>query len=423
MHKIHWPTLYNRMSPKLPFACVVLAVSASGAYAQQPVIKPAGQNLNALPFSTVQMATVTSNNPSAQFSVQLTGEGAYSGGSIGVSGGVIYYTVSPSWSWRQQIGAAHDPALANIISYTVCDNGSGLCTPTAQTLTIHPQSDCGSGLADSSFVINHAPLGSATFYDNFYSDSKPLIANAQSKPAGMKWFPHTPYYGDFGYNSWGNPGDAINPYSIIPGQGLRIRAQKDQNGNWVAGGISSQFPDGSGFALQHGYVEFRARIPTTPSTWPGLWLNTYSPNGGQPPSTVGIELDLAEMYTQWPTVWNQTTQTWPSGSNNPNQHRWWTMQNTNSPNPGIANSSAPIDNALHVYGVLITPQWITYYFDNTEINRISTPPELSAPMFIMPDLVMGGAGQDISLATSPSDMIVNYVRAYPLPSGSYCTLH
>ncbi|MBV8069055.1 MAG: hypothetical protein JO270_04070, partial [Acidobacteriaceae bacterium] len=72
---------------------------------------------------------------------------------------------------------------------------------------------------------------------------------------------------------------------------------------------------------------------------------------------------------------------------------------------------------------LITPQWITYYFDNTEINRISTPPELSAPMFIMPDLVMGGAGQDISLATSPSDMIVNYVRAYPLPSGSYCTLH
>ncbi|MBV8524970.1 MAG: glycoside hydrolase family 16 protein [Acetobacteraceae bacterium] len=403
---------------------MALPVSAVVAHAQ-PVIEPAGQNLNALPFSTVQMATVyTPGNPSAQFSVTLTGEGAYSGGNISENGGVVYYQVSPSWSWRQQINAARDPALANTISYNVCDTGTGLCTSASQVLTIHPQSDCGSDNLDGGFVLNRSKLGAANFYDNFYSDSSVLASDAQSKPAGAKWYTHTPAAMDFGYNvlPWDGMGSQYNPFSIIPGQGLDIRVQQDSSGNWHAGGLSSQFPDGSGFTVQYGYVEFRAQMPSGPGVWPALWMNSYLPNGQEPPSTVGIELDLLEAYTQWPTIFWQTTQTWPEGSNNPAQHRWWQTRNDWGQNPGISNPKDPIDGGLHIYGALITPHWITYYFDNTEINRISTPPELSAGMYLMPDLVVGGGGQTAT-PNNPTDMIVNYIRVYPLPPNGYCTLH
>ena len=78
-------------------------------------------------------------------------------------------------------------------------------------------------------------------------------------------------------------------------------------------------------------------------------------------------------------------------------------------------------DTYHRYGVMVDPQWTTYYFDGIPQCRVSTLPEYKAPLYMVVDLSMkdlvkilglSPEGHGIDYAASPSDLRVDYLRVY-----------
>ncbi len=73
---------------------------------------------------------------------------------------------------------------------------------------------------------------------------------------------------------------------------------------------------------------------------------------------------------------------------------------------------------FHDYGVLWTPQTITFYFDGRELFSTPTPLDMNSPMYMIMDLALGGSWSEAPSARTPAwalaNMKVDYVRAYSL---------
>ena len=85
---------------------------------------------------------------------------------------------------------------------------------------------------------------------------------------------------------------------------LSIEARKGSDGKWRSGLLSSNDPDGRGFAQRYGYFEMRAKLPTGPGVWPAFWLI-----GDRDPST-RVEIDVLEYYGIKPDRFFSTVHVW-----------------------------------------------------------------------------------------------------------------
>ena len=82
---------------------------------------------------------------------------------------------------------------------------------------------------------------SMTFNDDF---NKFDVSSNGPNPQGMCWIAHTPRNGDFGNDSFDNPGPG-GPF-VMGKNGLTITAHKDAAGNWHTGLLWSMDRDGPG---------------------------------------------------------------------------------------------------------------------------------------------------------------------------------
>ncbi|WP_299958383.1 glycoside hydrolase family 16 protein [Acidocella sp.] len=208
------------------------------------------------------------------------------------------------------------------------------------------------------------------------------------------WTAHTPWNGDFGDATFGNPGPG-GPFSLTA-QGLAITATRQPNGKWVSGLICSVNKDGSGqvgFSQQYGYFEMKAMLPSGPGTWPAFWLI------GKDKSSYAAEIDVIEYYGGFTKYFHTTEHVWVNGKNKLLRTKMVKV-------PGGSLSSS-----YNKFGVLITPETTSFYLNRHEYWRTPTPPEYRQPMYILANLALGG-GWSVDGLISPQVMRIAYIKVY-----------
>ncbi len=231
-----------------------------------------------------------------------------------------------------------------------------------------------------------------TFNDDF---SKMDVSSNGPNRQAMRWIAHTPWNGDFGNDSFDNPGPG-GPFAMGE-QGLTITAHKDAAGNWHSGLLCSMDRDGPGqhgFAQRYGYFEIKAKLPDGGSgTWPAFWLI------GVDKQTSSAEIDVMEYYGVSDRIYHSVEHIWQNGSDQ--RH----LDHMEYVTPGL------LSKQFNTYGVLIEPEQTSVYFNRHLIWSTPTPPEYRQPMYMLVNLAIGG-GWPFGRLQSPQIMAVQYVRVF-----------
>jgi len=215
----------------------------------------------------------------------------------------------------------------------------------------------------------------------------------------------------------------LNPFSQVKGQVknyLRIHASKPPGTRGATGTLTPIHRDDTGFAaMAPCYFECRLIAQNATGTWPAFWLTTHG-------SKACDELDGIEGYGTnsksggiW-TAYHATTHFW----NQPVPA--WVKDKAKGPDgntyaahklvtPMLLGGGSSWSTTFHTYGVLIKPDFTSYYFDDIEVLRHPTGRISAAlPISFLVNLAIGGGGWKANLERygNQSDMWVDYVRVY-----------
>ena len=267
-------------------------------------------------------------------------------------------------------------------------------------LTARPDNAC---IVGSLEIRNDAPLPELPpktlnlddFRMTFNEDFRETLSVSPWGP-GTRWIAHTPYAGDFGDAGFADPGPN-SPFSQQDGI-LKIEARK-MNGRWQSGLLCSVDPKGTGFSQKYGYFEMRAKFPKGLGTWPAFWLMGV-PQLQEPrdkKTLTQVEIDVVEQYGVGPQALHTTVHLWGPGT-----FHWA---------EGDTTIVSGMTEDFHDYGVLVEEDFITFYFDQSEIRKVPTPKESRVPLYLMVDLALGG-GWPTDQTPDPSSMQVDHVRVF-----------
>ena len=186
-----------------------------------------------------------------------------------------------------------------------------------------------------------------------------------------------------------------NPFSISGGV-LTITAEKlapqDSPQAFGATYSSGLLATRGIFEQKYGYFETRMAIPNAKGTWPAFWM-VPDPNGR------GVEADIAENIAIDTRV----------------DH----VRAYDGQVAAYADALKIGDpSGFHTYGMLWTPQTVTFYYDDVAVYRAPTPAGWTDPMYMIVNMAIGGYGGPPDAAAFPASMQVDYVRAYALGDGS-----
>ncbi|HEX2801221.1 MAG TPA: family 16 glycosylhydrolase, partial [Phenylobacterium sp.] len=205
-----------------------------------------------------------------------------------------------------------------------------------------------------------------------------------------------------GFQGRGDHDIGVNPFSLSNGV-LTITAAPTAADavypTWGANYTSGMLNTGDIFAQKYGYFEMRAAMPTAQGTWPAFWMlpNPYQPNA---------EADIVEGLGATPNI---------------DYVRAYGGQNGSETQYDNALTTSP--EGFHTYGMLWTPQTVTFYYDGIEVLRGATPSTWTSPMAMIVNLAVGGWGGTPDAASFPAQLQVDYVRAYALADGSSQVVH
>ena len=229
---------------------------------------------------------------------------------------------------------------------------------------------------------------------------------ADIAPDGGKARWYAPVHADFGQARFQPPGPG-SPFRIVRrgllgagGGVLAISAIKTSDG-WRSGLIQTLDGHGRGFAQQYGYFEMRAKLPRGQATWPAFWLLTQ--NGLTDPTVTRGEIDVLEQYGSAPEKIHSSVHLWPASARNAG----------GLPGHWYKSEKIPVGDmasGFHRYGVMLTPDWLVTYYDGMELSRFPMQPQYRTPVYMLVNLTMHA--KNLDHASSPSVMLVDYVRAY-----------
>lgn len=265
---------------------------------------------------------------------------------------------------------------------------------------LHPREDVPTGAWIEPTAAADLDL---TGYRLTFSDE---FDRADIAPDGGHAHWYAPVHKSFGEARFEPPGPG-GPFRIVHngplglgGAALAITAVKDRDG-WRSGLIQTLDGRGEGFAQKYGYFEMRAKVPRGQATWPAFWLLTR--NGLTDATVTRGEIDVLEQYGSAPEKIHSSVHLWPAEARNAGglPGHWYKSEKV---------VVGDMSSAFHRYGALISPEWVITYYDGRELARFPTPPQYRTPVYMLVDLAMHE--KNIGQATSPSVMLVDYVRAY-----------
>jgi hypothetical protein len=252
-----------------------------------------------------------------------------------------------------------------------------------------------------------APAG----YVQVFSDDFNTLSVSANKTANANWYSGQAWGGGFGDAKFVSAASPNSPFSIVQQGGesaLRIHMTRDANGQLQSGLISNTFPDGTSTTVRdgnpYGYYEARMWLPTGQGIWPGFW--SLESERLSPTRDHVIEVDVMENYgTAIPTQYSSVVHDWDWNGKTLEGHTAQYARAT--PGAGVVSSG------WHTYGVQITPEKMTFYFDDKAYWSIPTPAGLNTDPMFMIDLA-AGAGWPIDPNLKDVSLYVDYFRSYEL---------
>jgi beta-glucanase (GH16 family) len=255
---------------------------------------------------------------------------------------------------------------------------------------------------------------------------------AESLPDPAKWTYDTGSHDEFGNQGWGdhevetycsprgvNPRecDPKRPNAFLDGNGhLVVRAERGADNIWTSARLTTRgLKD-----FQYGRIEARMRMPVGTGLWPSFWM-----------------LGSNYLSTGWPasgsaTIVENVSLTQRTNGIGPNMIRATLHGPRYYGGNGLWHDfkfpdGARVDDGnFHTYGIIWSPGMIQFYVDdpaNIFYTQDATDlPEggewvFDHPFFLVMNLAVGGdwPGNPDSTTPTPSDLIVDYVRAYKIP--------
>lgn len=146
------------------------------------------------------------------------------------------------------------------------------------------------------------------------------------------------------------------------------------------------------FEQEYGYFEARMKLPRGKGLLPAFWL--LPADDSWPP-----EIDIVESLGD-PSMVYATPHTKAKGHN--------TYDTTS-----IRIEQNP--DGFHLFGVLWTPEQLTWFVDGVEVKHYPTPPDMHKPMFMIVNLAVGNPwpgqpGPDFH----PATLAIDYIRVWAL---------
>ncbi|HEY8571475.1 Calx-beta domain-containing protein [Phenylobacterium sp.] len=196
------------------------------------------------------------------------------------------------------------------------------------------------------------------------------------------------------YYGQGEQAVGYQPLTISNGV-LSITAKRipdaEREGSWGREYYSGMVNTLGTFEQQYGYFEMKAQLPTAHGTWPAFWLMPT-------PYVAQVEADIMEGLAATPYV--DYRRAWGGGDN-------------------IYDNALKIDpTGFHTYGMLWTPQTVTFYYDGIAVLQAPTPANWTEPMGLIVNMAVGGWGGEPNSLQFPDSMKVDYVRVYNLADNS-----
>jgi beta-glucanase (GH16 family) len=206
---------------------------------------------------------------------------------------------------------------------------------------------------------------------------------------------------------WTDPSTGQSPFKLDNGV-LDINATYVGAGNTPGGG-SLSYDSGimttqGSFSQQYGYFEMRAELPQGAGMWPAFWMltdNSYLA-GNWPP-----ELDTLEAFGA-PNA---------NGEGGPFQAHYDVHSNNTSQQAGAwVKMNANESTSYNTYGVLWTPQTLTFYYDGQEVAQTPTPSDFTQKMYMIATVAVGGYWPGLATGENAT-MKIDYIRAFSSDSG------
>lgn len=212
--------------------------------------------------------------------------------------------------------------------------------------------------------------------------------------------------------------DPHRPNAFQDGAGhLVLRAQRNPDGAWTSARITTRGLK----EFQYGRIEARLKLPVGTGLWPAFWmLGANFQTAGWPTSgSVSIVENVSNTARSnglGPSIIRSTLHG-PrySGANG----LWHDFK--------LPNGARVDDGSFHTYGVIWSPGMIQFYMDDPSnvffVEDSSSLPEggqwvFDHPFNLVINLALGGdwASDPDSTTPNPSDLLVDYVRVYTIPS-------
>lgn len=236
-------------------------------------------------------------------------------------------------------------------------------------------------------------------------------------------------------NSWGNheletycsPGpvvskgcDPLHPNVFEDGSGhLVIRAQRDAEGNWTSARITTRGLK----SFQYGRIEARMKMPVGTGLWPAFWmLGTNFDSAGWPAAGA---VDIAENVA----LTSRSNGLGPTMIRSSLHGLGYAGGNSLRRDYTLPNGERVDDGSFHTYGIIWSPAMMQFYVDDPSniffVQNASNLPDQAEwafdhPFYLVMDLAVGGdwSGDPDSSTPNSAQILVDYVRAYNLPSAA-----
>jgi len=143
------------------------------------------------------------------------------------------------------------------------------------------------------------------------------------------------------------------------------------------------------FDFEYGYMEIRAKVPTSPGVWPAFWA--VPENGSWPP-----EIDAMEFYANQPNAVQETVH-FPPGDTQLNHIVY-------GPDFG---------NGYHIYGADWEPGSVSFYVDGVLRFRVAQSPAL--PMYLIANLAVSSPPSAATAHSYPASYEIDWIRVYQHP--------
>ncbi len=210
---------------------------------------------------------------------------------------------------------------------------------------------------------------------------------------------YSPVHSSFGGSQFRGPSKNGGPVFVRNGN-LIIQLYR-RGPKWISSNVQTVNSKGQGFAQKYGYFEMRAKFSPGMGGWYAFWLHSHPKFTGM--QARQTEIDIVEAYGGSPSGLHTAVHLWPSWvPNGPDSQLKWGQ--------GRIERVAGMFVDYHTYGVDISPEWITFYYDRKELSRIPTLPDMKTPQYILMDLAL--LEKQAALAPKLLEMQIDYVRVW-----------